>query len=179
MALSERTKLDDAPLRLEKHRMPAQTSGIETIVTIQMFLLTKSVKDNGWPFGDGEEDGLSKLRPQDFPYVQDGDPIIAPQFNVVKGGIVLTMSITHVIGDLVQFMDFLRSWSQNTSAIATARLNGQPVPPLPQQISSDLMDRSLLAPALVRRSFPTSTCSTLDARKMSRRKCQTSSQRHV
>jgi hypothetical protein len=104
------------------------------------------LKVNGWPFGDGEQDGLSKLRPRDFPYVQDGDPIIAPQFNVVQGGIVLTMSITHVIGDLVQFMDFLRSWSHNTSAVATARLNGQPVPPLPQQIATDLMDRSLLIP---------------------------------
>ncbi|KAF5962915.1 acetyltransferase [Fusarium bulbicola] len=104
------------------------------------------LKINGWPFGDGEQDGLDKLRPRDFPCVQDGDPIIAPQFNVIKGGIVLAMSITHVIGDLVQFMDFLRSWSQNTSAIATARLDGQPVPPLPQQISADLMDRSLLTP---------------------------------
>ncbi|QGI85869.1 unnamed protein product [Fusarium fujikuroi] len=104
------------------------------------------LKINGWPFGDGEEDGLGKLRPKDFPYVQDGDPVIAPQFNVVKGGIVLTMSITHVIGDLVQFMDFLRSWSENTNAIATARLDGQPVPPLPQQISADLIDRSLLTP---------------------------------
>ncbi|KAG9497327.1 hypothetical protein J7337_012122 [Fusarium musae] len=104
------------------------------------------LKINGWPFGDGEEDGLGKLRPEDFPCVHDGDPVIAPQFNVLKGGIVLTMSITHVIGDLVQFMDFLRSWSQNTSAIATARLNGQPVPPLPQQISAALIDRSLLTP---------------------------------
>ncbi|KAM0235909.1 hypothetical protein ACHAP5_009555 [Fusarium lateritium] len=104
------------------------------------------LKINGWPFGDGEEDGLGKLRPRDFPHVQDGDPVIAPQFNVVKGGIVLTMSITHVIGDLVQFMDFLRSWSQNTSAVATARLNVQPIPPLPQQISANLMDRTLLTP---------------------------------
>ncbi|KAI1055928.1 hypothetical protein LB506_009084 [Fusarium annulatum] len=104
------------------------------------------LKNNGWPFGDGEEDGLGKLRPKDFPYVQDGDPVIAPQFNVVKGGIVLTMSITHVIGDLVQFMDFLRSWSQNTSAIATARLDGQPIPPLPLQVPADLIDRSLLTP---------------------------------
>ncbi|KAM0190103.1 hypothetical protein ACHAPI_009615 [Fusarium lateritium] len=104
------------------------------------------LKINGWPFGDGEEDGLGKLRPRNFPHVQDGDPVIAPQFNVVKGGIVLTMSITHVIGDLVQFMDFLRSWSQNTSAVATARLNGQPTPPLPQQLSANLMDRSILTP---------------------------------
>ncbi|KAF9768428.1 hypothetical protein IL306_014283 [Fusarium sp. DS 682] len=106
----------------------------------------QELKDNGWPFGDGEDDGLSKLRPKDFPYVEDGDPIIAPQFNVVKGGIVLTMSIAHAIGDLVQFMDFLRSWAENTTAVATARVNGQPVPPLPQQISAHLMDRSLLAP---------------------------------
>ncbi|KAH6951214.1 hypothetical protein BKA56DRAFT_625882 [Ilyonectria sp. MPI-CAGE-AT-0026] len=103
-------------------------------------------RNAGWPFGDGERDGLSKLRPKHFPSSQDGDPVIAPQFNVIKGGIVLTMSIAHAIGDLVQFMDFVRSWAQNTFAVADARTKGQPEPPLPQQVAAHLMDRSPLCP---------------------------------
>ncbi|KAF4977417.1 hypothetical protein FDECE_18360, partial [Fusarium decemcellulare] len=106
------------------------------------------LRQTGWPFGDGEEDGLSKLRPQDFPYAQNGDPIIAPQFNVIRGGVVLTMSIAHAIGDLVQFMTFVRSWAQHTCAVANARINGEAEPPLPQSISTHLMDRSWLSPGV-------------------------------
>ncbi|KAJ3545093.1 hypothetical protein NM208_g2682 [Fusarium decemcellulare] len=104
------------------------------------------LRNAGWPFGDGEQDGLSKLRPKDFPCSQNGDPVIAPQFNVIRGGVVLTMSIAHAIGDLVQFMTFVRSWAQHTCAVANARTKGDAEPPLPQQIAAHLMDRSLLSP---------------------------------
>jgi hypothetical protein len=102
----------------------------------------------GWPFADGERDGLSKLRPDCFPCGASGDPIVAPQFNVIKGGIVLTMSIAHAIGDLVQFMEFVTSWARNTCAVATARAKGQPEPPLSQQIEAHLVDRTLLSPGV-------------------------------
>ncbi|KAF4452363.1 hypothetical protein F53441_4772 [Fusarium austroafricanum] len=106
----------------------------------------KELKHLGWPFADGDKDGLGKLRPVDFPSLEDGDPIIAPQFNVIKGGIVLTMSIAHAIGDLVQFMEFVRSWAKNTSAVATSRMEDHPLPSLPQQVPAHLLDRSLLIP---------------------------------
>ncbi|KAJ4245281.1 hypothetical protein NW762_014151 [Fusarium torreyae] len=106
----------------------------------------QELKNSGWPFWDGEQDGLSKLRPRDFPTLENGDPIIAPQFNVVRGGIVLTMSIAHVIGDLVQFITFVRSWAQNTKIVSSAREKGFPTPPLPEQIAAHLVDRSKLTP---------------------------------
>lgn len=105
-------------------------------------------KDAGWPFGDGELDGLKKLRQDDFPCSQNGDPIVAPRFNVIRGGIVLTMSITHAIGDLVQFVEFVTSWARNTCAVANARAKGQPEPPLPRKIAAHLVDRSLLSPGV-------------------------------
>ncbi|KAM0339020.1 hypothetical protein ACHAPU_011124, partial [Fusarium lateritium] len=106
----------------------------------------QELKSAGWPFADGEKDGLHKLRPIHFPSAADGDPIIAPQFNVIKGGIVLTMSIAHAIGDLVQFMEFVASWAKNTSDVATCRMEGRPTPSLPQQRAAHLLDRSRLTP---------------------------------
>ncbi|KPM43807.1 hypothetical protein AK830_g2726 [Neonectria ditissima] len=98
----------------------------------------------GWPFADGDQDGLSKLRPNPFPSAQTGDPVIIPRFNVIRGGIVLTMSISHAMCDLVQFLDFMKSWARNTRAIANARTKNQPEPPLPQQLAAHLLDRSRL-----------------------------------
>ncbi|KAJ5128659.1 hypothetical protein N7448_002376 [Penicillium atrosanguineum] len=100
----------------------------------------------GWPFGDGDQDGLSKLRQKVFPSAQAGDPILITRFNVIKGGIVLTMSIAHVMCDLVQFKDLMGSWARNTCAVANARTKNQPEPPLPQQVAANLMDRSPLMP---------------------------------
>ncbi|KAK7431296.1 hypothetical protein QQZ08_002067 [Neonectria magnoliae] len=100
----------------------------------------------GWPFADGDQDGLRKLRPEDFPSAQTGDPIIIPRFNIIKGGIVLTMSISHAMCDLVQCLDFMKSWARSTCAVANARTKNQPEPPLPQQIAAHLMDRSPLLP---------------------------------
>lgn len=100
----------------------------------------------GWPFGDGDQDGLSKLRPKDFPSAQNGDPILLPQFNVIKGGIVLTMSIAHAMCDAVQCMSLVESWARNTCAVANARAKNMPEPPLLQQVAADLMDRSPMTP---------------------------------
>ncbi|KAK7417277.1 hypothetical protein QQX98_004711 [Neonectria punicea] len=100
----------------------------------------------GWPFADGNKDGLSKLRPREFPSAQTGDPIIIPRFNVIRDGIVLTISISHAMCDLVQCLDFMKSWARNTCAVANARTKNQPEPPLPQQVAAHLMDRSLLLP---------------------------------
>jgi hypothetical protein len=100
----------------------------------------------GWPFGDGDKDGLSKLRQKVFPSAQTGDPILTPRFNVIKGGIVLTMSIAHAMCDLVQCMDMMGSWARSTCAVANARTKNLPEPPLPQQVAANLMDRSPLMP---------------------------------
>lgn len=100
----------------------------------------------GWPFADGDQDGLGKLRPEHFPGAQTGDPIIIPRFNVIRGGIVLTMSIAHAMCDLVQCLDFMKQWAQNTCAVANAREKNLPEPPLPQQVAPHLVDRSPMMP---------------------------------
>lgn len=100
----------------------------------------------GWPFGDGDRDGLGKLRPKVIPSAQTGDPILMPRFNVIKGGIVLTISIAHAMCDLVQCMDVMGSWARHTCAVANARTKNLPEPPLPQQVAANLMDRSPLTP---------------------------------
>jgi hypothetical protein len=100
----------------------------------------------GWPLADGDQDGLGKLRQKVFPSSQTGDPIVIAQFNVIKGGIVLHMSVAHAICDLVQCRDMMGSWARNTCAVATARTKNLPEPPLPQQVAANLMDRSPMTP---------------------------------
>ncbi|KAJ5561473.1 hypothetical protein N7461_000234 [Penicillium sp. DV-2018c] len=103
-------------------------------------------KRYGWPLADGDQDGLGRLRQEVFPGAQDGDPIVVARFNVIKGGIVLHMSIAHAICDLVQCMDMLGSWARHTCAVATARTKNLPEPPLPPQVPANLVDRLPMAP---------------------------------
>ncbi|KAJ4244187.1 hypothetical protein NW762_014568 [Fusarium torreyae] len=103
-------------------------------------------KSFGWPFADGNKDGLSSLCPKEFPSAQTGDPVIIPRFNVIQGGIVLTMSVAHVMCDLVQFMDLMKVWASNTRIVANARMRNQPEPSLPPPIAAHLMDRSSMTP---------------------------------
>ncbi|CEI67729.1 hypothetical protein FVEN_g9539 [Fusarium venenatum] len=100
----------------------------------------------GWPFADGNKDGLKKLCPDNFPTTETGDPVIIPRFNVIRGGIVLMMSATHATGDLVQFIDFMKNWAAHTRSVSNARLSNQPEPPAPEQVAAHLMDRSPMMP---------------------------------
>ncbi|KAF4447668.1 hypothetical protein F53441_8814 [Fusarium austroafricanum] len=100
----------------------------------------------GFPFADGNRDGLSKLCPENFPSVQTGDPVIIPRFNVVRGGIILTTSVAHAMCDLVQCIDYIKSWAANTRAVSNARMRNEPEPPLPEQVAPHLVDRSPMMP---------------------------------
>ncbi|EWG51074.1 hypothetical protein FVEG_16738 [Fusarium verticillioides 7600] len=96
----------------------------------------------GFPFADGNRDGLSKLCPENFPTVRTGDPVIITRFNVIRGGIVLTVSIAHAICDLVQFIDCIKSWATHTQDVSNARMRNEPEPSLPEQVAPHLVDRS-------------------------------------
>lgn len=96
----------------------------------------------GFPFADGNRDGLRKLCSENFPRVQTGDPITIARFNVLRGGIVLTVSVAHVICDLVQYIDCIKSWATQTQAVSNARMRNEPEPPLPKQVALHLVDRS-------------------------------------
>ncbi|KAJ6786418.1 hypothetical protein PWT90_04040 [Aphanocladium album] len=108
------------------------------------------LKKFGWPFADGSRDGLSALRPDNFPFpmFKTGDPILIPQFNILRGGIVLVLSISHAMGDLVQCKDFMQGWARHTNSVAISWVTGEPEPPLPAQVASQLIDRSPLSPVV-------------------------------
>ncbi|KAJ3482120.1 hypothetical protein NLG97_g7651 [Lecanicillium saksenae] len=108
------------------------------------------MKKFGWPFGDGDRDGLGALRLGNFPSqgFQTGDPLLIPQFNVLRGGIVLTVCASHIIGDSVQGRDYILGWARQTNAVATAWAKGEPEPPLPDQVPANLLDRSRFLPAV-------------------------------
>ena len=101
---------------------------------------------NGFPFADGEGDGLKELRPDPFPAAQDGDPVVVPQFNLLKGGIAVYCAYSHLIGDLVVGRDIIVRWAANTRAIAEAATSAKPCPPVESPFAADLMDRSRLTP---------------------------------
>ena len=100
----------------------------------------------GFPFADGEGDGLKELRPDPFPAAQDGDPVVVPQFNLLKGGIAVYCAYSHLVGDLVVGRDIILRWAANTRAIAEAAAVAKPAPPIESQFGPDLMDRSRLYP---------------------------------
>ncbi|KAI7553752.1 hypothetical protein KC331_g1013 [Hortaea werneckii] len=100
----------------------------------------------GFPFADGEGDGFKELRPDPFPAAQDGDPVVVPQFNLLKGGIAVYCAYSHLVGDLVVGRDIIIRWAANTRAIAEAAAIAKPSPPIEPQFAADLMDRSRLFP---------------------------------
>lgn len=100
----------------------------------------------GFPLADGNLDGLAKFRPDPYPTCEDGDPIIIQQLTHLRGGLVLTTSYSHMVGDLVQGISLGRTWAAMTQAIAEAARAGKPEPPLPEPLPANLMDRSPLIP---------------------------------
>ncbi|KAI6827490.1 hypothetical protein KC332_g7725 [Hortaea werneckii] len=100
----------------------------------------------GFPFADGEGDGLKELRPDPFPGAQDGDPVVVPLVSLLKGGIAVYCAYSHLIGDLVVGRDIVVRWAANTRAIAEAATSAKPSPPVGSQFAADLMDRSRLTP---------------------------------
>ncbi|KAI7503393.1 hypothetical protein KC347_g8652 [Hortaea werneckii] len=101
---------------------------------------------SGFPFADGEGDGLKELRPDPFPGAQDGDPVVVPQFNILRGGIAVYCAYSHLVGDLVVGRDIIIRWAANTRAIAEAAASAKPSPPIESPFAADLMDRARLSP---------------------------------
>ena len=100
----------------------------------------------GFPFADGKTDGLSKLRPDPFPLHVDGSPAFLPQLTHVRGGLVLTMSMSHLLGDMVILHRFLDAWAEETCEVASAATEGGQEAPVPKRIADSLVDRSRLLP---------------------------------
>lgn len=100
----------------------------------------------GFPFADGNADGLSKLRPDPFPQHEDGSPVVIPQLTHLKGGLVLNVSFSHLAGDLLQLREFCNTWADETREVASAALAGRQVAPPPDPHSSDMTDKSRLIP---------------------------------
>ncbi|KAI7271605.1 hypothetical protein KC343_g1178 [Hortaea werneckii] len=101
---------------------------------------------SGFAFADGEGDGLKELRPDPFPAAQDGDPVVVPQVNLLKGGIAVYCAYSHLVGDLVVGRDIILRWAANTHAIAEAAASAKPSPPVESQFAANLMDRGRLIP---------------------------------
>lgn len=98
-----------------------------------------------FPFANGENDGLAKLRPNPFPASVDGDPVTILQLTRLNGGLVLMSSISHLVADLVQPNYFNGRWAAHTREVVEADLQGTPEPPLPNPVGPELVDRSQLS----------------------------------
>lgn len=109
----------------------------------------------GFPYADGNLDGLSKFRPDPFPTSERGDPVLVPQLTHLNGGLVLTCSISHLVTDVFRAVDFVVRWAASTREVAEAVLGGRPDPPIPMQLPEPLNDRLRLLP-------PPRGCPSLD-----------------
>jgi hypothetical protein len=100
----------------------------------------------GFPYGDGQSDGFSRLRPNPFPVHEDGCPVIVPQLSHVRGGLILTCSYSHLIGDLLMLPTWCNNWALQTREVASAATEGRAEVPVPVQCADYLFDRTRLTP---------------------------------
>lgn len=100
----------------------------------------------GYPFADGNADGLSKLRPDPFPQHEDGSPVITPQLTHVRGGLILNISFTHLAGDLLQLREFCNVWASETNEVVRAALEGRKEAAPPTPLPVERTDKSRLLP---------------------------------
>ena len=100
----------------------------------------------GFPYGDGQSDGFSRLRPNPFPGHEDGCPVIIPQLAHVRGGLILTCSFSHLIGDLLMLPTWCKNWALQTQEVISAAAEGRAEAPVPLECSAHVMDRTRLTP---------------------------------
>jgi hypothetical protein len=100
----------------------------------------------GFPYGDGKIDGLSRLRPDPFPEHGDGCPVVIPQLAHVRGGLILTCSYSHLIGDLLMLPAWCDNWAMQTREVASAAAEGRAEAPVPLVCAEHVMDRTRLTP---------------------------------
>ena len=97
----------------------------------------------GFPYVDGDLDGLKEFRPDPFPTNEEGQPTFVTKICHVRGGIVWTGSISHLISDLALGTAVMTSWAKYTKQVTEAA--GKPVA-IPRQLPWP--DRKRLLPAV-------------------------------
>lgn len=106
----------------------------------------RELQASGFPYADGDSDGLSRLRPDPMPVHEDGGPTFFAQLSHVRGGLALTAFISHMLGDMVILKAILDTWAEETHEVATAAAEGRLEAPVPESIAGHLADRSRLLP---------------------------------
>ncbi|KAF2756446.1 hypothetical protein EJ05DRAFT_65114 [Pseudovirgaria hyperparasitica] len=82
----------------------------------------------GFPFADGDRDGLRELRPDPFPCHEDGEATFVAKITHVRGGIVWVASLSHLITDLAQGREIMLRWAHHTKEITNAKGRALPLP---------------------------------------------------
>lgn len=106
----------------------------------------QELRDAGFPYGDGQFDGFSRLRPNPFPEHQDGCPVIIPVLSHVRGGLILTCSYSHLIGDLLMLPTWCNNWALQTREVACAAAEGRAEVLVPVPCADYVFDRTRLTP---------------------------------
>ncbi|KAM0715375.1 hypothetical protein Q7P37_008873 [Cladosporium fusiforme] len=106
----------------------------------------QDLQNAGYPFADGSMDGLDRLCPDPFPQATDGCPSICPQLTHVRGGLVLTVSMTHQLGDLMFLRETCAGWARETKEAASAVAEGRLERPIPMPYAKEVMDRTRMTP---------------------------------
>ncbi|OBT65142.1 hypothetical protein VE03_04738 [Pseudogymnoascus sp. 23342-1-I1] len=101
------------------------------------------LQECGFPYLDGDLDGLKEFRPNPFPANEDGQPTFVTKICHVRGGIVWTGSISHLISDLGLGTAIMTSWAKYTKQVTEAA--GKPVA-IPRQLPWP--DRGRLLPPI-------------------------------
>ncbi|KAH7400057.1 hypothetical protein BKA64DRAFT_574495 [Cadophora sp. MPI-SDFR-AT-0126] len=78
------------------------------------------LQECGFPYLDGDHDGLKEFRAEPFPTSEDGQPVFVGKICHVRGGIVWTGSLSHLVTDLAQGTAILISWAKYTKRVAEA-----------------------------------------------------------
>lgn len=94
----------------------------------------------GFPYASGGDDGLTGLHPDEFPFHATGQPTGVTQLTVIKGGMVLSSSMSHLFSDVMRGRDFLVLWAECTRAV----IEGSDF--IPPALPFELNDNSRLYP---------------------------------
>ncbi|KAH6715180.1 hypothetical protein BKA61DRAFT_722009 [Leptodontidium sp. MPI-SDFR-AT-0119] len=89
------------------------------------------LQECGFPYMDGDLDGLKEFRPDPFPTNEDGQAIFVTKICHVRGGIVWTGSLSHLVTDLAQGTAVMLGWAKYTKQVTEAA--GKPIS-IPKQL---------------------------------------------
>ena len=86
----------------------------------QRFPSFSELQECGFPYVDGDLDGLKEFRPDPFPTNEEGQPTFVTKICHVRGGIVWTGSLSHLITDLALGTAIMISWAKYTRQVTEA-----------------------------------------------------------